>query len=311
MAHLRRLEEANLAADSFVTIGVFDGVHLGHQRLIRGLADGARARSCKSVAVTFHPHPDKVLRDVPQRYYLTTADERADLLKRLGIDLVITLPFDAAFRQLRAAEFVERLARHLRMRALWVGSGFALGYQREGDVPFLRAQGQRHGFTVKAIKLVTTDANDGLIGSSGTRAALQHGEVAAAAAMLGRDYSLAGKVVKGAQRGRSIGAPTANVEVWREQIVPGNGVYACWAQLGEERFMAATNIGIRPTFAGDAITVEAHLLDFDRDIYGERLELRFVKRLREERKFAGLPDLVEQIGRDIERTRIILSGQSP
>ena len=201
MAHLRRLEDANLAADSFVTIGVFDGVHLGHQRLIRGLVADARTQGCQSIAVTFQPHPDKVLRDAPQRYYLTTADERAELLKRLGIDLVITLPFDAAFRQLRAAEFVERLARHLRMRALLVGSGFALGYQREGDVPFLEAQGRRHGFAVKAIQLVASDASGGLIGSSGIRAAIQKGEVAAAAAMLGRNYSLAGKVATGEQRG--------------------------------------------------------------------------------------------------------------
>ena len=311
MVHLRNLKDAKLNSDSLVTIGVFDGVHLGHQQLIKGLVDRAHGVGRSAVAITFFPHPDKVLNDVSERYYLTTPERRADLMLELGVDVVITLPFDEEFRQLTAAEFVDLMVDYLRIRELWVGADFALGFQREGDVRYLKAQGESRGFTVNAVELITTIHNDTLIRSSKVRSHVIRGEMSDAKAMLGRAYELSGKIVKGERRGRTIGIPTANLEAWSEQIVPANGVYATWAILGEAAFMAATNIGHRPTFGGDHVTVEAHLLDFNREIYGERMELRFEKRLRPERKFNGLDELVVQIRADIAAAQLHLGATPP
>lgn len=303
MSHLRNLKEANLAADSLVTIGVFDGVHLGHQQLIQQLVSSARASGRKAIVLTFYPHPDKVLEKVKTRYYLMTPEKRAELLLKLGVDLVITHPFDDETRHLSAASFIDLLIERLRIKELWVGADFALGFQRQGNVRYLRAQGAIRGFKVTAVELITAHSSEQLIRSSTIRDQVRNGNMRAASAMLGRAYAMGGTVVAGEQRGRTIGAPTANLEVWSEQIIPANGVYATWARIGDETFAAATNIGSRPTFAGDAVTIEAHLLDFDRDIYGKSMELAFEKRLRPEQKFSSLDDLVAQIQIDIAETR--------
>ncbi len=308
MRHLTNFVDAEFESDSLVTIGVFDGVHLGHQRLVGDLGKRARAAGRRAIALTFFPHPDKVLDKTSERYYLTTPDKRAELLLAQGLDCVITLPFDEQIRQLSASAFVERLVYKLRMKELWVGADFALGFQREGDVRFLRSQGELHGFVVNAVDLITADGSANLISSSRVRERLRQGDVSAAREMLGRSYALDGRVVRGEGRGRTIGVPTANLSVWDEQLAPGNGVYATWAILGDERYLAATNIGQRPTFAGDKVTVEAHLLDFNGDLYGETIELQFEQRLRAERRFDGLDDLVAQIEKDITVTRRILSA---
>lgn len=309
MTHLRRLEDAKLDADSLVAIGVFDGVHLGHQQLIQRLVDSARASGNKAIVLTFYPHPDKLLEQVKTRYYLTTPEKRAELLLDLGVDMVITHPFDEETRRLQAAEFVDLLVTNLRIREIWVGADFALGFQRQGDVSYLRAQGKKRGFDVSAVELITSQSSQQFIRSSTIREHVRNGNMSAAKAMLGRAYAIGGPVVLGEQRGRTIGAPTANVKVWSEQIIPANGVYAGWARIGEESFQAATNIGTRPTFSGDAITIEAHLLDFDRDIYGERIELSFEQRLRPEQKFSGLDSLMKQIQADIAAARRSLKSQ--
>ena len=311
MRHLRNLKNAKLDSDSLVAIGVFDGVHLGHQTLIKRLVSSAHASGRKAIVLTFHPHPDKVLERVNERYYLTTPDQRAELLLQLGVDYVITHPFDNEIRHLPAATFVDQLVNYLRIKEVWVGADFALGFQREGDISFLRTEGKRLGFTVTAVELITTQSSDIFIRSSKVRELVRNGEVCEAKAMLGRAYALKGKVVRGEQRGRTIGVPTANLSVWSEQIIPANGVYATWARLGSEIFPAATNIGIRPTFAGDELSIEAHLLDFDRDIYGGSLELKFEKRLRPEQKFNGLDELVTQIKFDIAAARDYLEGDLP
>ena len=310
MRHLRNFEDAEPITDSLVTIGVFDGVHRGHQSLIRNLAQCARAAGQQAIVVTFFPHPDKVLDKTTERYYLTRPQKRAQLLLTLGADSVITLPFDENIRQLSASAFVDKLVHNLRMKELWVGADFALGFQREGDVPYLRAQGASHGFTVNAVDLITDHGSGKQISSSRVREQLRHGDVANAREMLGRSYELEGLVVAGEGRGRTIGIPTANLSVWDEQLVPANGVYATWAVLGDVRYLAATNIGQRPTFAGENVTVEAHLLDFSDDIYGEKMELHFEKRLRAERRFEGLEDLLAQIDKDIAATRRHLNAIS-
>lgn len=309
MKHLYHLTEATLSQPSVVTIGVFDGVHRGHQHLISRLVQAARASSRLAVVLTLFPHPDRVLRKLEGRYYLNSPAQKAELLGELGVDMVITHPFDDEVRQIRATTFVDLLIDRLHMNSLWVTADFALGYRREGNFAFLSALGQERGFGVQQIDLLQAE-DDGQISSSKIREALLDGEVDKAAALLARPYRLEGMVVRGDQRGRTIGFPTANMDIWEEQIVPATGVYACWATLGDERLMAVTNIGYRPTFGGHDLRVEAHLLDFDRDIYGETLQLDFVSRLRGEQKFPGLNELIAQITADVERGRSLLESVS-
>ncbi len=306
MTHLYSLVEAHLPQNSIVTIGVFDGVHKGHQYLIKRLVEEAHSTGRLAVVLTFFPHPDIVLRGLHGRYYLTSAEQKAELLKSLGVDLVVTHPFNDEVRQLRASEFVDQLLSHLKMSALWVGSDFAMGYKREGNVPFLREQGIQKGFSVHEIDLI--EAQGGKISSSLIRQAVQEGQMEKARNWLNRAYSVIGEVVHGEKRGRKIGFPTANTSVWDELVLPANGIYAGWARLGDERFMAMTNVGVRPTFDGKNVTVEPYLLDFDRDIYGHQLEVSFEKLLRPEAKFNSLQELIDQIGRDVEEGKAFLES---
>lgn len=313
MIHLTALEAINLTSPSVVSIGVFDGVHLGHQHLVRRLVSSARASGRLTVVLTFYPHPDVVLRGIRGRYYLSTPEERAALLGDLGVDFVVTLTFNEQLRHIRAAHFVDLMVTHLRLSELWVGAEFALGFKREGNVEFLAARGAEKGFTVDAVNLMAVeDSAHGLktVSSSAIRAALGAGEVENAARMLGRPYAVRGEVVHGQARGRTIGFPTANIAVPAERLIPANGVYAGWATLGSERFMAVTNIGTRPTFDGDDVTVEAFLLDFDRDIYGQTLEFQFETRLRPEMRFDGIEALIAQIRADAASGRAALERRA-
>lgn len=307
MTHIYQLEDARMTQDSAVTIGVFDGVHRGHQALIARFVAAARAAGRTAAVVTFLPHPDVLLRGVTGRYYLTTPEQKADLMLARGVDLVVTHPFDETTRQMRAATFITRLLEHLRMRDVWVGEDFALGYQREGSAAFLRQTGLERGFTVQAIDLIAHERDGGIIRSTAIRQHLAAGDMAAVRDGLGRSYSVRGEVVAGQQRGRTIGFPTANIAVWEQQLLPPNGVYAGWAMWGNERHRAVTNIGVRPTFAGQGVTVEAYLLDYAGDLYGKTLEVTFEARLRDEQKFSGLEALIAQIQADVAASRAVLS----
>ena len=306
MQHLYRLDDIRLERPSVVTIGVFDGIHRGHQALIRRLVKDAHAAGRLAVAITFFPHPDILLRGLQGRYYLHTPQEKAELLGELGIDAVLTLAFNDELRHVRAADFVDALVDRLQLASLWVGADFAMGYQREGNVDFLRAQGLAKGFDIEVVELVLVDGE--VISSTAIRQALEAGQVEQARDWLGRGYSVTGEIIHGEKRGRSIGIPTANVSVWSEKVIPANGVYAGWATLGDERFMAMTNVGVRPTFDGQGVTVEAHLLDFNREIYGETLTVSFETRLREEKRFNGIQELIAQIHADIEAGRAYLAS---
>lgn len=310
MTHVRSLEDVQLGQHSTVTIGVFDGIHRGHQALIRRLVSEAHAQEQQAVVLTFFPHPDVVLRNITTPYYLTSVEQRAALLIDLGVDLVVTHPFDEAVRNLRARNFVSNLVNRVQMQSLWVGKDFALGYQREGNITYLSQLGTELGYNVQPIELIHTDDADKRISSTAIRDYLKEGDVEAAAQLLGRSYCVEGEVVRGDQRGRTIGFPTANMAVWQQQILPKNGVYAGWATLGAEQFMAVTNVGVRPTFDGQTLTVEPHLLDFDRDIYGETLSLTFEARLRSEMKFDGLDAIKSQLARDVEHGRAFLSAEA-
>jgi riboflavin kinase/FMN adenylyltransferase len=307
MKHLYALEDARIERPSLVAVGVFDGVHVGHQHLIRHLVQEAHGKARCAVVLTFFPHPDAVLKEQHGRYYLTSPEQRAEMLIALGVDNVITHPFNDDVRQMSAQTFVNRLLQHLKMASLWVGQDFALGYQREGDVAFLRAQGESLGFTVETIELIRAKhAPQQAVSSTAIRALIAAGDVAEARLLLGRSYEIEGTVVKGDGRGRPLGFPTANLAVWSEQLIPANGVYAGWATVKGARYRAVTNVGTRPTFDGQDVRVEPHLLDFDGDLYGALLRLTFEARLRSEQKFDGVGALRAQLAQDVENARAVL-----
>jgi riboflavin kinase / FMN adenylyltransferase len=308
MSHIYDLSNVNLLQPSIITIGMFDGVHRGHRHLVRRLVSEAHADNRLAVALTFFPHPDVVLRGMSGRYYLSTPDERADMLLNLGVDYVVTHPFNDETRQVRAADFVDEMIRYLKMDRLWVGADFALGYKREGDVPYLRRQGEEKGFGVQVVDMVRTPDFERPISSTIIRGLVEAGKVVEARELLGRGYTVSGEVVHGKKRGRAIGFPTANLDVWEQQLIPANGIYAGWAWLNDERFMALINVGISPTFNNKAVTVEAYLLDFDRDIYGQKLTISFEKYLRPEARYDNLQGLIEQISRDVEQGRAYLAS---
>lgn len=309
MQHVYDLTQANPTGPTIVAVGMFDGVHRGHRHLLRRLVETAQAESCVPTVLTFFPHPDIVLGRASGRYYLTTPEQRADEFRRLGVEIVVTHPFNDAVRQVRAAAFVDQLRQYLNLHELWIGADFALGYKREGNAAFLREQGAARGFTVREVELVTNDESGQTISSSAIRQALNTGSVEQAAHWLGRPYRLVGDVVRGDGRGRTIGFPTANLDVWDQQVLPKHGVYAGWAWLGEARYMSVANLGQRPTFDNNIVRMEAHLLDFDASIYGQSLAFDFVARLRDEMRFDGIDALVAQIGRDAARGREILAAR--
>jgi riboflavin kinase/FMN adenylyltransferase len=308
MNHVTLLEDVQLEQPSMITIGVFDGVHRGHQALINQLVTDAHEMGRQAIVLTFYPHPDVVLHDIHDRYYLTTPQQRAELLGEMGVDVVVTHPFDNDIRHMRTVDFVDKLVKHLHMKCLRVGSDFVMGYQREGNVAYLTELGKERGYDVRPLELLKAQGDGDRISSTAIREQLELGAVEVAAQLLGRSYCVDGEVIKGDQRGRSIGFPTANMAVWGEQVLPSFGVYTGWATLANERFMAVTNVGVRPTFEGRAVTVEPHLLDFDRDIYGETLRLTFEKRLRSEQKFDGIDSLKAQLNQDITQGRALLEA---
>ncbi len=305
MTHFCSLDEITLQ-NAWLTIGVFDGVHRGHQEIIRQLTAGAHADGSLAVVLTFFPHPAVVLGRKADLKSLTTPEERAALLEALGVDVVITHPFDRALADQTAEEFMRHVARNLGLLRLLIGHDFALGRGREGNVARLSELGASLGYEVRSIAPLA--AGNEIISSTRIRAQIASGEVAAAALDLGRYYSLTAAIIHGDGRGKKINIPTANLEIPAEKVIPANGVYACRAWAGDERHSAVTNVGIRPTFTPIEYVphVEAHLLDFDRDLYGQEVTLEFVERLREERKFPSVEALVEQIHADIARGREIL-----
>lgn len=307
MLHYHSLDGISLT-NTWVTIGSFDGVHRGHQEIVRQVVSGAHKANAIAVAVTFYPHPAVVLGKRSNPLFLTTPEERAALLGALGVDVVITYPFTTEVSQLSAREFMEQLHQHLGLRRLFVGSDFALGRGREGDVNRLSEIGKEFGYSVEIVSPVVN--GDVVISSSQIRSILLEGDVVRAASLLGRPYSIKGQVVHGDDRGKSLGIPTANLSVWSERTVPKAGVYVCRAMVEDRYWGAVTNIGVRPTFENEPVPprVEAHLLDFDGDIYGHEISLEFISRLRDEQRFSDIQSLLQQIHTDIDHAREILQN---
>lgn len=290
-----------------LTIGNFDGVHLGHQALIRRLIADARAARRHAGLLTFHPHPAAVLRPEVNHQYLTTIDQRLAIFDGLGLDFAVVYPFTRATAATPARQFMAQLQAALNLVYLLVGPDFALGRNREGNVEALRAFGAVDGYTVQTIEPQILGEDE--VRSGRIRRDLAGGDVASAARQLGRPYQIEGQVVDGAHRGSTIGFPTANLDVPAERLLPANGVYATWSTVAGQRRASVTNIGVRPSFDNGLRTVEAHLLDFQGDLYGQLLTLEFVARLRSEMRFSGIDALRAQIARDVATARDILRDE--
>jgi riboflavin kinase/FMN adenylyltransferase len=287
-----------------MTIGVFDGVHLGHQHLLRQVREEARCQGCLSGALTFRNDPVTVLRPEVKVSYLTTSEERLRLLQAQGLDLVVSLTFDLELSQVRARQFIALLKETLLLQGLVVGPDFALGHQREGTPSFLEALGKEMGFSVVQVPPLEVDGV--AVSSSLIRHALAEGDMARAHLLLGRPYALEGNVAKGDGRGRRLGFPTANLQLDPSLTLPADGIYAAWAHLAGRRWMTAASIGLRPTFGPGERTVEAYLLDFHQDLYGQPLRLEFVRRLRPELRFESVDALVAQMHKDVAEVRDVL-----
>ena len=295
---------------SVVTIGVFDGVHRGHRVLLDAAKKEAAERGLRSVVVTFDRHPMEVVRPGSQPRYLQNLDRKITSLLAEGLDLVYVVPFTYDFSQQSALQFIEQtLAGSIDARHVIVGANFRFGHGAEGDVAMLQQVGPQFDFTVTSVDLLEVDGV--AISSSEIRDRLAAGEVEWAAQALGRPHVLEGAVVRGDERGRTIGFPTANVEVDDRMQMPANGVYAGHAVvLGRDGhvFPMVVNVGVRPTFGGGAVTVESFLLDTELDLYGEHLAVSFEHRLREERKFASIDDLIAAIEADVAQARTLLKA---
>jgi riboflavin kinase/FMN adenylyltransferase len=300
------ITRARLDGPTHLTIGNFDGVHRGHLALIKAMQAAARAEGAANGLLTFHPHPRSVLNPGLQTAFLTSLSERLDLYAQAGLDFTIVHPFTRATAQTTAADFLHLLRGHLGVTRLWVGPDFALGRNREGDIPFLRQFGATLGVEIEVMPEFIWEEQ--AIRSSHIRRLVEIGNVEWASAWLGRYYTMSGVVMHGVQRGRTLGFPTANLSLAQGRVVPANGVYATWALVDGQRFMSVSNIGVRPTVNGSHRTVEAHIIDFDGDLYGRCIDLAFVYRLRDEVKFSGLDALKAQITRDRDRAARLLSA---
>ncbi len=302
------LAEANPHGPTLVTVGSYDGIHIGHQHLLKRMQEAADQMGCHTSLVTFYPQPKAVLAPYVPARNLTTPAEKIALLDALGLDLTAMLPFTRETARTPAAEFVQELVSYLSVRQLWVGPDFALGRKREGDITALRQIGQGLGFEVCVVPPLLRDGE--VVSSTRIRHLLMRGEIRQATVLLGRYPSLAGQVMQGAQRGRLLGFPTANLSVPTERAMPADGVYACFVWVDKKRHAAVSNIGIRPSFAGAERTVEAHLLAFSRDLYGLDLKVEFVERLRPEKRFDNLDELVAQIQFDADRAAKLLAQEA-
>ena len=298
--------EWEVRAPTAVTIGVFDGVHVGHRQVLSDLVEGAKAAALMPAVLTFDPHPLTIVAPEKAPPMLTSLSQRLDQFRLLGVEMVGVL-FFPDIRDLAPHDFAHHvLAGVLRARRVVVGADFRFGRDRTGDVHALRADGDALGFQVVVVDML--GQLDGVVSSTRIRQLLASGDVDRAAALLARPYELTGRVVHGAHRGRSVGFPTANLEVPAGLLVPGDGVYAGTARLEGHSGPAVANIGHRPTFDGTGRTVEIHLLDFDADLYGRDLAFAFRSRIRQEVRFDSAGELAEQIRKDVARARVLLEG---
>ena len=294
--------------ESWVTVGSFDGVHLGHQALARTLVSGAHREGCSAVVITFYPHPAVFFGRSNQAYTLTSPEERTSLLKNLGIDYVITLKFDEHIANLTAQNFMRLLKENLGLQHFLIGFNFALGRGRAGDMDALQQIGNTLDYQVEVIPPFKLTGE--IVSSSQIRTYLQEGQLEKANTFLGRPYSLEGIVIQGEHRGNKLGFPTANLDIASDRLLPAKGVYASRAFVNGKSYTAVTNIGVRPTFAKplESPRVEPHLLDLNEDLYGDFLKLELLEYLRPEQAFDSSNELIAQVNRDIEKTKELIKN---
>jgi len=290
-----------------LTIGVFDGMHVGHTTFLRRMADDAHSRGHLAVVVTFDPHPDMLVHPESYRGLLLTPAERYERIAACSIDVIQTIAFDADIRAMSAADFMQALCDTMPVRRVWVGWDFALGRGRDGTYTRLQALGEQLGYTTEEVTQVgdTTPPS-----ASFVRDALQRGEVDVARNALGRSHSYSGVVVHGDKRGRTIGFPTANISIDSRLVLPKYGVYAARVIIGGHTYDSVTNIGIRPTFGGSEPRIEAHLLDADVDVYDQIATIFLEGFLRGEQRFSSIDELKSQIAHDAQAARIILQSRT-
>lgn len=292
-----------------VTIGNYDGIHLGHRKIIERVKERAKEIGGTSMLITFHPHPLHVLKPEKELAAITPLDERKRLLEATGIDVLFVVPFTREFSQVAPEAFVTSvLVDRLAIRGIVIGYDFKFGRQGKGDVYFLREMGNRHGFFVEEVGEIRMDGEK--IGSNRVRKLVTGGDVAAAAKILGRPHEIEGTVVRAKGRGRTIGYPTINLKT-DHTLVPKNGVYVTEIEIDGQRFGAVTNVGTNPTFeTGQERSIESFILDFSGDLYDKRVKVIFLERIRDEVRFGGVEELIAQIGKDVETARGYLARSS-
>ena len=290
---------------TFITMGVFDGVHAGHRYLLKKLQQRAAEKDLLNGVVTFSPHPQSVLHPHNELPWLTSLEDRVGVFQELGVNIVAVLTFTPKVAQLSAQEFISLVKKHLSMRGIMVGPDFALGQGKEGNINLLRALGREMEFSVEVIPPFTI--NGEVVSSTLIRQALGQGDMRKVERLMGRYFYLGGKVITSGKRGRVLGFPTANLNIKPQQALPGNGIYATIAHVDGKQFPSATNIGIRPTFGEGEITVETHLLNYKGDLYGKDMRVEFVRKLRDEQRFPSSEELKAQIEKDVREVEAILA----
>ena len=293
--------------DTALTIGVFDGVHLGHKQLITELTRQANHDNLLSGVVTFRQHPEDVLSGGKKLPFLTDIATRINLLREAGADFVVPLTFSAELAGMDAKTFMALLQKHLKMRRLIIGPDFALGKERKGNIESLTELGKVTGFKVTVVPPLKI--NGKVVSSTAIRQAMAEGDMEEYRALTGRSFSLHGKVVSGAGRGGGLGFPTANLDIKKGQAIPPDGVYCGEAHINGSTFQAMTNIGRNPTFGENERTIESFLLSYSGDLYGRELTVDFVSRLRDEKKFNNIEELKKQVADDVKRGKAILGSR--
>lgn len=297
--------QPGLLGPVFATIGTFDGIHRGHQALIKPLIAKAKSAGATSLLVTFEPHPRCVVDPEHCPASLTTLEEKRVILEQIGLDHLLVIPFTPQTARLSAATFMQRLTRGMQLRQLLTGEDFRFGHGRRGDPGFLRRLGERQGFGVEV--LPTFIRGHEPVSSSRIRRLVLLGQMRAAAQLLGHDYLVRSTVEHGEKRGRQLGYPTANLRILPNKLVPASSVYAARVEIDGEVRGGALSIGYRPTFGGHNLTVEVFILDFEGDLYGRTMNLWVVQRLRGEKRYASVAGLTAQMARDVENARRILA----
>jgi len=294
--------------DTIITIGTFDGVHLGHQEIFNVLINKSKNNGCRSFVITFEPHPRMVIQPNSDLKLLTTFEEKVEILEEMGIDNLLVIPFTKEFSQLTSEDFFRQyILDGIGIKKMVIGYDHHFGKGRDGDEQKIRELGALNNFEVQKTEAVTI--NETVVSSSKIRHALSEGEVKTAAQMLGRNYSFSGLVVVGDKRGRELGFPTANIKLENEnKLIPKNGVYAVKVFLEERIFNGVMNIGLRPTFKDTKIVLsEVHIFNFNEDIYGKKIRVEFIERIRDEKKFSSKEELIKQIEIDKQKTNLLLT----